>query len=263
MHDLNVNKRLWDQADELGQANRRRLAEARIYTLNLMSAPGAGKTTLLEQTLERFGGRVRAAVIEGDIQGRADADRLERFGIPVRQINTHGACHLDPKLVASTLDTMDLGAIDLLFIENVGNLVCPAEFDLGEADRVMLLSVTEGHDKPAKYPLMFRTANLLLLNKADLLPYTNFDLAEASRVARVLHEGIEILTLSCRTGEGLEAWIAWLEGRLAHAREHWNGVPHHHGDHGPGSHGHGTHEHNGADHDHAGHDHAPHRGAGD
>jgi hydrogenase nickel incorporation protein HypB len=228
VHDFNVNKRLWDQTDELGEANRRRLEEARIYCVNVMSAPGAGKTTLLERTLERLAPGPRFAVIEGDIQGRADADRLERFGIPVRQINTNGACHLDPRQVAAALDTMDLGSIDLLVIENVGNLVCPAEFDLGEADRVMLLSVTEGHDKPAKYPLMFRTADLLILNKIDLLPHTDFDLAEASRMARVLREGIEIMEVSCRTGEGLDRWIAWLEHRLAHARGHWDGMPHAH-----------------------------------
>jgi hydrogenase nickel incorporation protein HypB len=233
MHDINVNQRLWDQTDELGQANRRRLREARVYAVNLMGAPGAGKTTLLERTLRRLGSGARAAVIEGDIQGRADADRLERFGIPVRQINTHGACHLDPKQVAAALDSIDLAAVDLLFIENVGNLVCPAEFDLGESDRAMLLSVTEGHDKPAKYPLMFRTANLLILNKADLLPHTDFDTAEATRVARILRDGIEILTLSCRTGEGIESWIQWLEHQLAHAREQWDGAPH---DHGPDRH---------------------------
>ena len=254
MHDLNVNKRLWDQTDDLGLANRRRLEEARVYALNLMSAPGAGKTTLLERTLDRLASRLRFGVVEGDIQGRADADRLAHFGVPVHQINTHGACHLDPRQVAAALDTMDLGTIDLLVIENVGNLVCPAEFDLGEADRVMLLSVTEGHDKPAKYPLMFRTADLLVLNKTDLLPHTNFDTAEASRVARVLHPEIEILELSCRTGEGLDRWIAWLESRLAHAREHWDGVPHDHG-HGP------DHQHRcGREREH-GHTHPPTAGA--
>jgi hydrogenase nickel incorporation protein HypB len=248
MHDIRIDQRLWDQSDELGHANRHRLEEARVYAVNLMSAPGAGKTTLLERTLERLAAGPRFAVIEGDIQGSADADRLERFGIPVRQINTNGACHLDPRQVAAALDTIDLGAIDLLFIENVGNLVCPAEFDLGESDRVMLLSVTEGHDKPAKYPLMFRTADLLILNKVDLLPHTNFDSVEASRVARVLHEGIEILDVSCRTGDGLDRWAAWLEHRLAHAREHWDGVQH---QHAPGQgHGHG-HDH-GHDHGHGG-----------
>ena len=253
MHDLNVNKRLWEQTDELGQANRRRLDEARVYTLNIMSAPGAGKTTLLERTLDRLASRLRFGVIEGDIQGRADADRLARFGAVVHQINTHGACHLDPRQVSAVLDTMDLAAIDLLVIENVGNLVCPAEFDLGESDRVMLLSVTEGHDKPAKYPLMFRTADLLILNKTDLLPHTDFDVAEASRVARVLHEGIEILEVSCRTGVGLDRWIDRLEHGLAHAREHWNGTPH---DHPPGQ----SHD-DGPDEDHGGPGHH-HRGPG-
>ncbi len=228
MHDLNLNKRLWEQTDALGEANRSRLEQAHVYALNLMSAPGAGKTTLLERTIEHLASRLRIAVIEGDIQGRSDADRLERFSIPVRQINTYGACHLDPRQIAMALDSLDLAAIDLLVIENVGNLVCPAEFDLGEAQRVMLLSVTEGHDKPAKYPLMFRTANLLILNKTDLLPYTDFDLAEASRVARVLHDGIEVLALSCRTGEGLDRWTAWLESRVRHAQDHWSHTPHDH-----------------------------------
>jgi len=228
MHLIRVGRRLQEQTDALGEENRRRFASDQVYVLNLMSAPGSGKTSLLERTLERLSGRWRAGVVEGDIEGSADADRLRRFGCPVTQINTHGACHLDPRQVAQAIAAFDLSALDLLVIENVGNLVCPAEFDLGEADRVMLLSVTEGHDKPGKYPLMFRTADLLLLNKIDLLPATDFDVAEAVRVARALNPELEWLEVSCRTGAGLDAWAAWLEARLEHARQHWRGEAHDH-----------------------------------
>jgi hydrogenase nickel incorporation protein HypB len=226
VHLIKVQQRLGEKTDAEGAANRERFARHRVYVVNLMSAPGSGKTTLLERTLERTRDRWRIAVIEGDIQGTADADRLRRFQIPVRQINTLGACHLDPRQVAATLVDLDLEALDLLVIENVGNLVCPAEFDLGEDDRVMLLSVTEGHDKPAKYPLMFRTADLLLLNKIDLLSATDFDLAEAQRAARALNPQVEWCEVSCRTGEGLDRWIDWLAGRLEQARHHWKGEPH-------------------------------------
>lgn len=239
MHLLHVGRRLQEATDAEGARNRARFAAQRVHAINLMSAPGAGKTTLLERTLERLAGRWRVAVIEGDIQGSADADRLARFGVPVHQINTHGACHLDPRQVAAAADSLNLETVDLLFIENVGNLVCPAEFDLGEADRVMLLSVTEGHDKPGKYPLMFRTAGLLLLNKIDLLAATDFDPAEALRVARALNPELESLEVSCRTGAGLDGWIAWVDRRVEHARMHWEGEIH--------DHGHGHHH----DHDHA------------
>lgn len=279
MHEINAQKNLWQDVDARGAANRRRFAAARVHVLNLMSAPGAGKTTLLQRTLERAAGRWRIGVIEGDIQGSADADRLSPYGVPVRQINTHGACHLDPRQVAAALDGFDLDALDLLVIENVGNLVCPAEYDLGEAARVMLLSVTEGHDKPAKYPLMFRTADLLLLNKIDLLSGTDFDPAEAVRTARALQPDLEVIEVSCRDGQGLERWLAWLEAGLAHARRHWDGVAHEHPgrparhehrphivrageeqarEHGR-AHDHGHDHEHGHDHDHAsghGHDHA-------
>ena len=245
MHLIGVGRRLQDRTDALGEANRRRFAEQRVHVLNLMSAPGSGKTSLLERTLERAAERWRTGVIEGDIQGSADADRLRRFDVPVVQINTHGACHLDPRQVAAALDGFKLDALDLLVIENVGNLVCPAEFDLGEADRVMLLSVTEGHDKPGKYPLMFRTADLLLLNKIDLLEATDFDAGEAIRVARALNPELTCLQVSCRTGAGLDAWMGWLEARLEHARLHWEGEAHEHGPHEPGAHGHGTRAHAG------------------
>jgi hydrogenase nickel incorporation protein HypB len=226
MHLIRLQRNLRGRTDAEGAANRERFLRHRVHVINLMSAPGSGKTTLLERTLERIGERWRTAIIEGDIQGSADADRLRRFPVAVRQINTQGACHLDPRQVAAVLDGLDLDAVDLLVIENVGNLVCPAEFDLGECDRVMLLSVTEGHDKPAKYPLMFRTADLLLLNKIDLLEATDFDRAEAERAVRALNPEVEWCEVSCRTGAGLERWIDWLAERMAHARRHWDGVPH-------------------------------------
>jgi hydrogenase nickel incorporation protein HypB len=233
MHQVHVQHRLQEQVEEVAAANRMRFAAARVHVLNLMSAPGSGKTSLLERTLEAAAGRWRMGVIEGDIQGSADADRVARFGVPVRQINTHGACHLDPRQVETALVGLDLEGLDLLIIENVGNLVCPAEFDLGEEDRVMLLSVAEGHDKPAKYPLMFSTADLLVLNKTDLEDLTGFDRAEALRAAHALNPHLEHLALSCRTGEGLDAWLGWLERRLAHSRQHWDGEAHDHG-HGQG-----------------------------
>jgi hydrogenase nickel incorporation protein HypB len=228
VHLIQVQQRLGAQAEVEGAANRERFARHRIFVVNLMSAPGSGKTTLLERTLERTEGRWRTAVVEGDIQGTADADRLRRFGLPVRQINTLGACHLDPRQVAAALVDLDLDALDLLIIENVGNLVCPAEFDLGESARVMLLSVTEGHDKPAKYPLMFRTADLLLLNKIDLLAATDFDAAEAQRSVRALNPEISWCEVSCRTGVGLDRWIDWLAHEIEHARRHWDGEAYSH-----------------------------------
>ncbi|MFA7331243.1 MAG: hydrogenase nickel incorporation protein HypB [Candidatus Delongbacteria bacterium] len=228
MHLVHVEHKLREHVDEAGGRNREEFRAARLHVINLMSAPGAGKTSLLERTLERAAGRWRLAVIEGDIQGDADADRLARFGVPVRQIHTHGACHLDPDQVAVAATTLNLAELDILFIENVGNLVCPAEFDLGEEDRVMLLSVPEGHDKPAKYPLMFSTADLLLLNKWDLLPMTDFDPAEARRAAMALNPGLETLEISCRDGRGLDDWLDWLERRHRHSLEHWNGHAHSH-----------------------------------
>jgi hydrogenase nickel incorporation protein HypB len=228
MHQVHVEHRLRELSDEIGGNNREHFAAHRVHVLNLMSAPGAGKTSLLERTLELAADRWRFAVIEGDIQGSADADRLARFGVPVRQINTHGACHLDPRQVAAAAAGLELESLDILVIENVGNLVCPAEFDLGETDRVMLLSVTEGHDKPAKYPLMFSSADLLLVNKMDLLSMTDFDLTAAHQAALALNPYLEIREISCRDGLGMKAWLAWLEHRLEHSRRHWDGHAHQH-----------------------------------
>ncbi|WP_428266868.1 hydrogenase nickel incorporation protein HypB [Haliangium sp.] len=210
--DLGIDLRAANQS--AADHNRDHFLAHQVYVLNLMSAPGAGKTTLLERTIDALAGRWRMAVIEGDVQSRADAERIEQRGVPVVQINTGGACHLDARLIHDHLGGFDLSALDLLVIENVGNLVCPAEFDLGEHDKVMLLSVTEGHDKPEKYPLMFHAARAMLLTKIDLLPHVDFDPDLAERRARALNRELEIFRLSARTGAGLDAWCRWLEARV-------------------------------------------------
>ena len=215
MTEIRLERALLEITDREAAASRQRYDEAGVLCLNLMSSPGAGKTSLLERTLRRLDGALRVGVIEGDIQGALDADRLERAGAPVRQINTHGACHLDPRQVIAAAEDLGLATLDVLVVENVGNLVCPAEFDLGEHARVMLLSTAEGHDKPAKYPLMFRTSDVLLINKIDLLEFTDFDVAEATRIARELNPALEVIEISCRTGQGLDRWVDWLVRRRA------------------------------------------------
>lgn len=214
MHEIAVGAGLLASNDALAQHNRQHFIEHGVYVLNLMSAPGAGKTTLLERTVDALAPRYRLAVIEGDVQTRLDADRIARHGVTAIQINTGGACHLDARQIHDELHRLELGALDLLVVENVGNLVCPAEFDLGEHDKVMLLSVAEGDDKPIKYPVMFHAARALLVNKIDLLPHVDFDLARAERDARALNLDLEVLRVSARTGEGMEAWYQWLAGRI-------------------------------------------------
>lgn len=211
MHEIRIGEDLRDRNREIAGENREHLRSHGIVTLNLMSAPGAGKTSLLVRAIPLLAKRHRVAVIEGDIQGTADADRVGSLGVPVHQIQTGGVCHLDAAMVHSALHGLDLDEIDLLLIENVGNLVCPAEFDLGEDGRVMLLSVSEGDDKPKKYPLMFHEAQLLVLNKIDLLPHVSFDLEKAKREAREIQPHLDIVELSCATGEGLDRFTEWIE----------------------------------------------------
>jgi len=200
--------------DRLAEANRRRFDDAGIFVFNLMSSPGAGKTSLLERTIEGLADRVRMAVIEGDLQSSYDAERIQRKGVQAVQINTDGGCHLDGNMIQIALESLDLQALDLLIIENVGNLVCPAEFNLGEDEKVMILSVTEGDDKPSKYPLMFQLSSVLLVNKIDLLPYLDCDVAKIRERARQLNGRQDIFEISCRTGEGLPAWLSWLEKKV-------------------------------------------------
>ena len=198
----------------IAEENRRNLRERGITTINLMSSPGAGKTTLLARTIRDLGARVRFGVVEGDIQGTHDAEVIAALGVPVIQINTAGGCHLDANMVQSALTELPLEAIDLLVIENVGNLVCPAEFDLGEDAKVMLLSITEGDDKPLKYPRMFRECEALLVNKVDLAPHLDVSLEKIRRDALALNPALRVFEVSARSGEGLDAWYGWLEAKL-------------------------------------------------
>ncbi len=194
---------------KVARENRTRLG--RILAVNLVSSPGAGKTAVLERTIAALKGEFRVGVIEGDIYTTRDAERIAVHGVDVVQINTTGVCHLDASMVARALDEINLEDVDILFIENVGNLVCPAEFDLGEDCKVAVLSVAEGGDKPAKYPLVFQEAQAVLINKADLLPYSDFDVDAVRQEILAINPEIDVFVVSAKTGEGLEAWYAWLK----------------------------------------------------
>jgi hydrogenase nickel incorporation protein HypB len=207
---INVMTDILEANDRIATANGDIFDKQRNLVLNLMSSPGAGKTSLLEKTGEALKGKLRLGVIAGDIETSRDAERLEKHKLPVIQLTTGSACHLDANMIASALPHIDLKKIDILVIENVGNLVCPAEFKLGEDYKIMMLSVTEGDEKPLKYPLMFRESSLLLINKIDLLKYTNFNLKEAKANARRVHPDLDIIDISCVTGEGIADWIEWL-----------------------------------------------------
>jgi hydrogenase nickel incorporation protein HypB len=208
-----------DANDALAQANRAQFDGAGTYAVNLMSSPGAGKTALLERTLERMHGKLRLGVLEGDVQTTLDADRLSRFHVPLVQVNTDpgfgGECHLDANMVRSGLSELPLDDMDVLVIENVGNLVCPAEFKVGEDARVMVYSITEGEEKPLKYPLMFRSADLVLVNKVDLLEHLDFDLEQFLGYLDAVNPGVERILTSARTGQGVEDWCSWLQERGA------------------------------------------------
>lgn len=196
--------------NRLANFNRALFKEKGIFVLNLVSSPGSGKTTLLERTLRDLSHKLRCAVIEGDQQTDNDALRIAATGVPVRQINTGAGCHLDAHMIMHGTESFDLDNLDLLLIENVGNLVCPAAFDLGEHHKVVVLSVTEGEDKPLKYPQMFHNSTVMLLNKTDLLPHLDFDVEKCKEYARRVSPGITIFEVSARSGEGMEAWYQWL-----------------------------------------------------
>jgi hydrogenase nickel incorporation protein HypB len=198
--------------------NRQRFADSGIFALNLVSSPGSGKTTLLVRTIERLQGRFHVSVIEGDQQTSLDADRIRATGATAVQVNTGKGCHLDAHMVGDALERLSPPDRSLLFIENVGNLVCPAAFDLGEAHKVVILSVTEGEDKPRKYPDMFCAADLMLLNKIDLMPYVQFDDDRAIDNALTVRQGLEVIRVSATTGEGFDEWLAWLERGVAAAK---------------------------------------------
>jgi hydrogenase nickel incorporation protein HypB len=211
---VKVVKKVLDVNDRIAEENRKLFDQHKTFVINLMSSPGAGKTSLVEQTIKAIKNKYRIAVIEGDIQDTCDADRIAKLKIPVVQINTGGACHIDGNMIREALPSFDLSKIDLLIVENVGNLVCPAEFKIGENIKVMLLSTPEGADKPAKYPLMFQESAALLINKMDLIPHVDFDLKKARHDSLALNKKLKIFEISCKTVAGLDGWIAWLTQRI-------------------------------------------------
>jgi hydrogenase nickel incorporation protein HypB len=210
---VRVEQKVLNENQRIALDLRRQFEEKQILCLNFVSSPGSGKTTLLEGTLAAIRPGERIAVLTGDLQTENDARRLMRYGFPVQQIVTGGVCHLDGKMIQRALEPWSLDDIDVLFIENVGNLVCPSSYDLGEEAKIVLLSVTEGEDKPLKYPSIFHKSALLILTKVDLLPYVPFDIEAAKSNARQVNPDIEILEVSCATGKGMDDWRAWLEAR--------------------------------------------------
>ncbi|MBL7224988.1 MAG: hydrogenase nickel incorporation protein HypB [Desulfobacteraceae bacterium] len=207
---VSVVKNILEANDRIAQENRAIFDEKDLLVFNLMSSPGAGKTSLLEKTIDALKEDLKIGVIEGDIQSSQDAERIAEKGIPAVQINTGGACHLDGNMIRDTFKEFDFDALDLLVVENVGNLVCPAEFKLGEDFKAMILSVTEGEDKPAKYPLMFHESKVLLINKIDLLPYVDCSVEKIKEETLKINPGMTIFEISCKTGEGLDAWYNWV-----------------------------------------------------
>jgi len=249
--DIEVLEGVFDANEIIAKENRALLDERNAFMMNLMASPGAGKTSFIMKTLEGIasfppprGGRIKegvtltsplrgedqgggdtsakgikAAVIEGDIAGKVDSERIAAMGIQAIQINTGGSCHLEAKQVNTALKHMDLEGIELIIVENVGNLVCPAEFKLGEDLKVMILSVAEGDDKPLKYPLMFSESHVLIVNKIDLIPHTDLDMGRLEETVRKMNPSVELFKVSCRTGEGLDGWTTWLEGRVRNGRQ--------------------------------------------
>ena len=210
---ISVVRNILEANERIADLNRALFNESGLFVINLMSSPGAGKTTLLEKTIDALKDTFRIGVIEGDIQSSQDAERIASKGIPAVQINTGGACHLDGNMIRETFGEFDFKEMDLLIVENVGNLVCPAEFKVGEDMKIMILSVTEGDDKPAKYPLMFHESKVLLINKIDLLPYVDCSVEKIREEALKINPEMIIFELSCKTGEGLQAWVDWLRER--------------------------------------------------
>ena len=212
--EIKVVKDILDANEQIAQRNRQLFDSNKVFAMNLMSSPGAGKTSLILQTINRLKGKTRLGVIEGDISSSLDAELIAKEGVPVVQINTGGECHLDANMASSALNSLPLKGIELLLIENVGNLVCPAEFALGEHRRVLISSTPEGDDKPFKYPLMFHQADAVLINKIDLLPYLKFDTDVFSQAIKGINQKVEIFPISCTTGEGIEQWVSWVLSQM-------------------------------------------------
>ena len=212
--EIKVLKDILSANEQIAERNRQLLDSKGVFAVNLMSSPGAGKTSLILETIKRLKGKTKVGVIEGDVSSSLDAEVISKEGVPVVQINTGGGCHLDANMASSALDNVPLKDIELLLIENVGNLICPAEFALGEHKNVLISSIPEGDDKPFKYPLIFHKADAVLINKIDLLPYLKFDTEAFSQVIKGMNEEVEIFPLSCTTGEGLVQWVSWLMAQM-------------------------------------------------
>ncbi len=211
---IQVVEKILNANDQVALENRRALEAAGVYALNFMASPGAGKTSLIEQTLRKISGDLRIAVVDGDIATSIDADRAAAAGALAVQINTGGECHLDAVMLRNALSQIDMQVIDLLIVENVGNLVCPASFQLGTHQSVLIASIPEGDDKPYKYPGMYRDVDALVINKVDLLPYITFNMEYFRRGVEILNPGLVTFPVSCKTGEGLDPWIAWLKAQV-------------------------------------------------
>ncbi len=216
--EIKVLKDILSANDQRAKENRVLLDQHGIFAVNLTASPGAGKTSLILETIRKLKAKTKIGVVEGDVSSTVDAETVSREGIPVVQINTGGTCHLDATMLSNAFDNLPLQEIELLFIENVGNLICPASFALGEDRNVLIASVPEGDDKPYKYPVMFSKAHLVVLNKIDLLPHVNFDLGAFSEAVKGLNETADILEISCKTGQGIERWTTWLENLLTRPR---------------------------------------------
>lgn len=214
MKIVTIERKVLQKNEELAQKNRNLFEQHGIFVINMVSSPGSGKTSILERTLVSLGDSLRVAVVEGDVQTDIDAQRVAKYGVPVVQIVTNGGCHLEAKLVQDALTNLVLDNLQLLVIENVGNLVCPANYDLGEAIKTVVISVTEGDDKPLKYPGMFRNASILIINKIDLLPYTRCDLQALRENALKINPALTIFETSCTTDAGIAEWCSWLHARV-------------------------------------------------
>jgi hydrogenase nickel incorporation protein HypB len=212
--EIKVVKDILGANDQIAQKNRQLFDSNKVFVVNVMASPGAGKTSLIMETIKRLKGRVRMGVVEGDISSSLDAEAIGKEDVPVVQINTGGECHLDAGMTASALGDLPLNNIELLLVENVGNLVCPAEFRIGEDIRILISSTPEGDDKPFKYPLMFHEADAVLINKVDLLPYVRFDVEAFTRAIEGINRRAKIFPVSCTTGQGIDDWVEWLLGRM-------------------------------------------------
>jgi hydrogenase nickel incorporation protein HypB len=212
--EIKIMKNILDRNQNKANEVRNLLTSKGVLMVNIISSPGAGKTTLLERTCEELGGKFRIGVIEGDITTDRDAQRLKKYDIPIVVINTEGGCHLDSHSISKVLDSFDLRNLDVLFVENVGNLICPSQFDLGEAFKLAIVSTTEGDDKPGKYPMLFREARAVLLNKIDLIPYTNFNSGSFKSDLKKVNAQVPLFEISCTKGDGLKEWYEWISKEI-------------------------------------------------